>query len=236
MGAAIVPYADGVIDKKLPGGPRLEGDWALQNPRDYLDVVNRGIPRALKEAGVNAENIIGLGTDFTASTPLPARPRRHSVVLRQSALTPSARLGKAYWKHTTPPSRRPTASTLWAASVTKSSSASTAANTLPNGSSQSFCKSWKKRRKYTRPRIVFLKLRIGSSGSSPGWRREIVVPPDTRQCVDQRPGFSFTQLFSRPGSPAPWQSIIAEKIGETYYRARRFCGRPHGKPGRARPD
>jgi L-ribulokinase len=73
MGAAIVPYADGVIDKKLPGGPKLEADWALQNPRDYLEVVERGIPQALKEAGVKAKNIIGLGTDFTASTPLPTK-------------------------------------------------------------------------------------------------------------------------------------------------------------------
>ena len=39
MGAAIVPYPDGVIDRKLPGGPKLEADWALQNPRDYLEVV-----------------------------------------------------------------------------------------------------------------------------------------------------------------------------------------------------
>ena len=34
IAAAIVPYPDGVIDEKLPGGPRLDPDWALQNPRD----------------------------------------------------------------------------------------------------------------------------------------------------------------------------------------------------------
>ncbi|HUI41773.1 MAG TPA: ribulokinase, partial [Terriglobia bacterium] len=71
-GQAVVPYPDGVIDERLPGGARLEPDWALQNPRDYLRVVEHGVPRALKEAGVKAEQVIGLGTDFTASSPLPA--------------------------------------------------------------------------------------------------------------------------------------------------------------------
>ncbi len=69
----IVPYPDSVIDSKLPGGPKLEQDWALQNPRDYLLVVEKGIPKALKSAGVKAEQVIGLGTDFTASSPLPVK-------------------------------------------------------------------------------------------------------------------------------------------------------------------
>lgn len=70
---AIVPYADGVIDEKLPGGPPLEPDWALQNPLDYLRVVEKGVPKALKAARVRADDVIGIGTDFTASTPLPTK-------------------------------------------------------------------------------------------------------------------------------------------------------------------
>jgi L-ribulokinase len=73
VASAIVPYPDGVIDEKLPGGPKLAPDWALQNPKDYLLVVEKGIPRALKSAGVKADAVIGLGTDFTASSPLPTR-------------------------------------------------------------------------------------------------------------------------------------------------------------------
>lgn len=72
-GAAVIPYPDGVIDEKIPGGPRLEPDWALQNPRDYLRVVEKGIPRALKAAGVRPDAVAGIGTDFTASTPLPTK-------------------------------------------------------------------------------------------------------------------------------------------------------------------
>ena len=73
IASAIVPYPDGVINEKLPGGPRLDPDWALQNPRDYLRVVEKGVPRALKAARVGGEDVIGIGTDFTASSPLPTK-------------------------------------------------------------------------------------------------------------------------------------------------------------------
>jgi L-ribulokinase len=73
LGSAIVPYPDGVIDEKLPAGPKLPHDWALQNPRDYLRVVEKGVPKAMKEVGARAEDVIGIGTDFTASSPLPTK-------------------------------------------------------------------------------------------------------------------------------------------------------------------
>jgi L-ribulokinase len=73
LGSAIVPYPDGVLDERLPGGPLLEPDWALQNPRDYLHVVEKGVPKALKSAGARPDDVIGIGTDFTASTPLPVK-------------------------------------------------------------------------------------------------------------------------------------------------------------------
>lgn len=73
VGSAVIPYPDGVIDERLPGGPRLEPDWALQNPRDYLTVLEKSVPKALKAAGVKADDIVGIGTDFTASSPLPTK-------------------------------------------------------------------------------------------------------------------------------------------------------------------
>ena len=39
VAAAVVAYPDGVIDERLPGGPKLEPDWALQYPRDFLLVL-----------------------------------------------------------------------------------------------------------------------------------------------------------------------------------------------------
>ncbi len=73
IASSVIPYPDGVIDERLPGGARLEPDWALQNPRDYLTVVEKGVPKALKAAKVKPEDVIGIGTDFTASSPLPAK-------------------------------------------------------------------------------------------------------------------------------------------------------------------
>jgi L-ribulokinase len=73
MSSSLVPYPDGVIDERLPGGPKLEPDWALQNPLDYLYVLEKAVPKALKEAKVKAEDVIGIGTDFTASSPLPTK-------------------------------------------------------------------------------------------------------------------------------------------------------------------
>jgi L-ribulokinase len=72
VATAVHPYGDGVIDRVLPGSDvELPPDFALQNPADYIDVLRVTIPAVLREAGVPAEDVIGLGTDFTACTMLP---------------------------------------------------------------------------------------------------------------------------------------------------------------------
>jgi L-ribulokinase len=72
LATAVHPYGDGVIDEVLPGTDiELPHDFALQNPADYIDVLRVTIPAVLKEGGVNPEDVIGLGTDFTACTMLP---------------------------------------------------------------------------------------------------------------------------------------------------------------------
>lgn len=70
------PYANGVIDERLPadaGGARLDPDWALQDPNDYLEVFKRAIPAVLAQSGVSPDDVIGLGIDFTACTMLPVK-------------------------------------------------------------------------------------------------------------------------------------------------------------------
>ena len=64
IASAVIPYPDGVIDEKLPGGPRLGPDWALQNPKDYLLVIEKGVPKTLKAAAVMGEARTG---SFTAT-------------------------------------------------------------------------------------------------------------------------------------------------------------------------
>ncbi|MFG2134682.1 ribulokinase [Streptomyces sp. NPDC048751] len=64
-------YAHAVLDRSLPDGTRLPPDWALQVPSDYIDVLRNAVPEALARAGVRPEQVIGIGTDFTACTVLP---------------------------------------------------------------------------------------------------------------------------------------------------------------------
>ena len=72
LGSAVHEYAHGVIDRELPAtGERLPADWALQDPDDYLDVLREAVPAALRAAGVAPDDVIGIATDFTASTPMP---------------------------------------------------------------------------------------------------------------------------------------------------------------------
>jgi L-ribulokinase len=68
----VTPYPHGVIDEKLPGsGVRLEPDWALQHPDDYIEVLRRSVPAVLEMSGVDPDDVIGIGIDFTACTMLP---------------------------------------------------------------------------------------------------------------------------------------------------------------------
>ena len=72
--SSVFSYPDGVIDEKLPGTDiRLEPDWALQNPADYVSSVVATVPEVLAESGVSPDDVIGVGIDFTACTMLPTR-------------------------------------------------------------------------------------------------------------------------------------------------------------------
>jgi len=72
IATATEPYPDGVIDEVLPTTKeKLPPDWALQNPADYVSVTEKVVPQVLKEAGVKGEDVIGIGTDFTACTVMP---------------------------------------------------------------------------------------------------------------------------------------------------------------------
>lgn len=68
----VTPYPHNVIDERLPeSGIKLEHDWALQHPADYIEVLTRSVPEVMKASGVDPADVIGLGIDFTACTMLP---------------------------------------------------------------------------------------------------------------------------------------------------------------------
>ena len=72
VATAVKVYPHGVMDEYLPDGKtKLELDFALQHPQDYLDVLIQTIPEVLKESGVDASDVVGVGIDFTACTILP---------------------------------------------------------------------------------------------------------------------------------------------------------------------
>ena len=73
IASSVYEYPHAVMDRSLPDGTPLGHDWALQDPQDYLDVLSHAVPAVLKESGVPARDVIGIGTDFTACTVLPVR-------------------------------------------------------------------------------------------------------------------------------------------------------------------
>jgi len=73
IATSVFDYPHAVMDKKLPSGKGLAPEWALQHPQDYLDVLTRTIPAVLKESGLDPQQIIGIGIDFTASSPMPVK-------------------------------------------------------------------------------------------------------------------------------------------------------------------
>ena len=72
LGTAVFEYPNAVMETVLNStGQKLGVDWALQNPNDYVDVLKHAVPEAVKAAGIDSTDVIGIGTDFTACTMVP---------------------------------------------------------------------------------------------------------------------------------------------------------------------
>lgn len=73
IATSVYRYANGVIDERLPGSnAELPPDFALQDPEDYIRTLEVTIPGVIRESGINPEDVIGIGIDFTSCTMLPA--------------------------------------------------------------------------------------------------------------------------------------------------------------------
>ncbi len=73
LASATMDYPHAVMDEALPGGAKLGVDWALQHPQDYLDCLSYTIPKAIADSGIRADDVIGVGIDFTACTLMPCK-------------------------------------------------------------------------------------------------------------------------------------------------------------------
>ena len=99
VATAVFDYPNGVIDHALPGSDiLLPPEWALQDPLDYIETIKQTVPAVLKESGVPAAEVVGVGIDFTACTMMPVKvdgtPLR---ALDQWAENPHAWV--KLWKH-----------------------------------------------------------------------------------------------------------------------------------------
>jgi L-ribulokinase len=74
LATRVYRYRNGVIDERLPapdGDVRLEPEWALQDPEDYVRTLRETVPGLLAETGVDPREVVGVGIDFTSCTMLP---------------------------------------------------------------------------------------------------------------------------------------------------------------------
>ncbi|MFF1252135.1 ribulokinase [Pseudarthrobacter sp. NPDC058329] len=82
FGSGVYEYPHAVVTGALPSdlldasgepGARLPGEWALQVPNDYRDVLRTAVPAAVADAGIEPAAVVGIATDFTACTMVPAK-------------------------------------------------------------------------------------------------------------------------------------------------------------------
>lgn len=61
-------YPHGVMDRTLPSGKKLPPQFALQHPKDYMLALRETVQAVLQKASADANEIAGVGIDFTACT------------------------------------------------------------------------------------------------------------------------------------------------------------------------
>jgi len=92
-------YPHGVMDEYLPDKTtKLEQDWALQHPKDYLDVMSSTIKNVLKKSGISSDNVIGIGIDFTTCTMIPIDKNNQPLCLKKE-LEKNPHAYVKLWKH-----------------------------------------------------------------------------------------------------------------------------------------
>lgn len=99
LASAVTEYRAGVIDHVLEAtGERLPQDWALEDVDDYLEVLFTAVPEAVRLSGVDKEDIIGLGIDFTACTLVPVDDKGY-VLCQQKEYRQNKHSWCKLWKH-----------------------------------------------------------------------------------------------------------------------------------------
>ena len=83
LACAVYNYPHAVMTEALPDGTLLKPEWALQHPMDYVEGIYTVVPRAMEQAQICADDVIGLGIDFTSSTSLPVDKNGTPLCLKE---------------------------------------------------------------------------------------------------------------------------------------------------------
>ena len=98
-GSAVSNYKHGQITKKLPStGKALPPDFALQHPDDWINSAAIAVRKALRTSNVVAEDVVGIGVDFTSCTMLPAL-RDGTPLCLVSRFAKETHAWPKLWKH-----------------------------------------------------------------------------------------------------------------------------------------
>ena len=98
LACAVYNYPHAVMTETLPDGTLLKPEWALQHPMDYVEGIYTVVPRAMEQAQICADDVIGLGIDFTSSTSLPVDREGTPLCLR-SEFQSNPYAWPMLWKH-----------------------------------------------------------------------------------------------------------------------------------------
>jgi len=96
---SVFGYQDAVIDKYLPGtNIKIPPEYALQNPRDYMEALECLLRDIWRKAGIRPEQVIGIGVDFTSCTMLPV-DNNYMPLCFNPAYKESVHSWAKLWKH-----------------------------------------------------------------------------------------------------------------------------------------
>src|SRR5215472_7558269 len=99
LGSGVAEYRNGVIERALPGSDQpLPADWALQDPADWRAALGTAVREALLDAVVDPLTVVGIATDFTASTVLPVL-RDSTALCEIPELRDRPHAWPKLWKH-----------------------------------------------------------------------------------------------------------------------------------------
>lgn len=97
--SAVTRYKHGQITQTLPtSGEPLPHDFALQDPADWLEAAGAATRKAMRDARLDAGQVIGIGVDFTSCTMLPAL-RDGTPLCKTDRFTSEKYAWPKLWKH-----------------------------------------------------------------------------------------------------------------------------------------